>query len=80
MAAKDDHSTAFLKAVLQKGNEKGYTHQEIAASLFAEVAAAAAPFSAALAMVVDYYLDDANGASDVINGEVSSDSVRGALG
>jgi hypothetical protein len=80
MAGKTDRSDSFMKAVLDKGTKQGYTHQEIAASLFAEVAAAAAPYSANLGTIVDHYLDKANGVTLAASGHVDSKSVRSALG
>jgi hypothetical protein len=56
MAGKDDRSEGFLKKVLSAGQAKGYSHREIA-SLFAEVAAAAAPYAAAIATIADSALD-----------------------
>lgn len=65
-----DASTGFLRAVLEAGGEKGYTHAEIAASVVAEVVATAAPYSAALAMMVDQYLDgDAADVEEALRGE-----------
>lgn len=78
MAGKDDRSESFLSNVLAAGKEKGYSNKEIAASVFAEVAAAVAPYSAALATIADGYLD--RDASSVRQGLVDSSAVQGALG
>lgn len=45
----NDRSADFVKAVLEQSRSRGRSHEEIAASLFAEIAATAAPFSAMLA-------------------------------
>jgi urea transporter len=78
MAGKNDRSSGFLGQVLAAGKEKNYSHSQIAVSLLAEVAAAAAPYSAALATIVDHYLDA--DAQDVKAGFVDSKAVRQALG
>jgi len=52
----DDHSHEFLKKLHAAG--KGRGHNELAASLFAEVVPTAAHFSQILSHVINFYLDE----------------------
>lgn len=65
ISGANDNSAEFITAVLAKGEERGRSHAEIAASLFAEIAATAAPYSSMLASAVDSALGGGEGSQKV---------------